>query len=301
MVIGAQKAGTTWLHANLSEHPQVAFPPLKELFYFNEIDAEIPTNLLGRKINDHWLNIKWKAIIKEELRLAVQRGDFAKVKWFLRYLMIPRNLKTSSLDKYDRLFPAQPGRISGDITPNYSVLSEKTVRAVANYYPDCKIIFIMRNPVERSWSQAKMNLGLLKGQNIWNVPAHEIKAYLSSNRSNQQLSDYRTTIERWTAFYPKEQLFFGFYDALEKDPVSFYRSVLAFLKVEDTYDAEQLTRVVYQGVQMPMPAEYESILSAKYQEQLSYLANYFRDYPINFPQRWLEKAEHILCSPPKRA
>ena len=33
--IGAQKAGTTWLHANLAKHPGVMMPKRKELHYFN--------------------------------------------------------------------------------------------------------------------------------------------------------------------------------------------------------------------------------------------------------------------------
>ena len=301
MVIGAQKAGTTWLHANLANHPQIALPPLKEFFYFNEIDAAIPTSLRGRSKNNHWLNIKWKQVVKQHLFQAILHGNLAEVIWYLRYLMVPRQLSDAALDRYDRLFPGIPGKISGDITPNYSMLSETTVKAIADFYPDAKIIFILRNPVARSWSQAKMNLGSLKKRDIKRVPPHEIKAYLLYNRSNEQLSDYRATIERWTAYYPKEQLFFGFYDALNADPVSFYRSVLAFLALEDTYNADQLARVVYPGAPMPMPAEYESILSDKYHEQLTYLADYFRDYPVNFPQRWLEESERILSSPIKRA
>ena len=33
--IGAQKAGTTWLHANLAKHPEIFLPKRKELHYFN--------------------------------------------------------------------------------------------------------------------------------------------------------------------------------------------------------------------------------------------------------------------------
>lgn len=294
MVIGAQKAGTTWLHANLADHPQVAFPPLKELFYFNEIDAGIPTGLLGRKLNNHWLNIKWKAIIKEQLPRAARRGEFAQIKWFLRYLMIPRNLKKPSLDRYDRLFPSVPGKISGDITPNYSLLSQSTVEAIADYYPDCRIIFIMRNPVERSWSQAKMNLGVLKNRDIRKVSTDEIEQYLSLNPSNEQLSDYRATISRWSAHFPEEQIHLTFYDALSDDPVAFYRNILAFLKLEDTFDEEKLRKVVYEGVKMGIPAQFESLLSLKYQEQIQFLVDLFKDYPVNYPQQWLARTHEVI-------
>ena len=34
--IGAQKAGTTWLHDNLSCHPELYLPPEKEIHYFDQ-------------------------------------------------------------------------------------------------------------------------------------------------------------------------------------------------------------------------------------------------------------------------
>ena len=37
LCIGAQKAGTSWLFAQLQSHPKVWMPPLKELQYFNHL------------------------------------------------------------------------------------------------------------------------------------------------------------------------------------------------------------------------------------------------------------------------
>jgi hypothetical protein len=36
LIIGAQKAGTTWLHRNIQTHPQIWMPKEKELHYFDE-------------------------------------------------------------------------------------------------------------------------------------------------------------------------------------------------------------------------------------------------------------------------
>ena len=36
LVVGAQKAGTTWLYRSLRTHPQVWMPREKELHYFDE-------------------------------------------------------------------------------------------------------------------------------------------------------------------------------------------------------------------------------------------------------------------------
>ncbi len=38
LCIGAQRSGTTWLHHNLRQHPEIWMPPLKELHYFDEME-----------------------------------------------------------------------------------------------------------------------------------------------------------------------------------------------------------------------------------------------------------------------
>ncbi len=35
LVLGTYRAGTTWLHEVLRQHPQVFLPPEKELMFFN--------------------------------------------------------------------------------------------------------------------------------------------------------------------------------------------------------------------------------------------------------------------------
>jgi hypothetical protein len=40
LVIGAQRAGTTWLHRVLSQHPRLWLPPVKELHYFDKLDTK---------------------------------------------------------------------------------------------------------------------------------------------------------------------------------------------------------------------------------------------------------------------
>ena len=41
LTIGAEKAGTTWLHQQLAGHPSIRTPPMKELNYFNAIDLGV--------------------------------------------------------------------------------------------------------------------------------------------------------------------------------------------------------------------------------------------------------------------
>ncbi len=47
IIAGAQKSGTSWLHAQLRQHPDVFMPQLKELNYFNRLDEKKPEDYLA--------------------------------------------------------------------------------------------------------------------------------------------------------------------------------------------------------------------------------------------------------------
>ncbi|MEQ8268831.1 MAG: sulfotransferase [Parvibaculum sp.] len=50
-VIGAEKAGTTWLYEILSRHPDIFLPETKELSYFNQLDSNL-------KVSDYFTQLK---------------------------------------------------------------------------------------------------------------------------------------------------------------------------------------------------------------------------------------------------
>jgi len=47
------------------------------------------------------------------------------------------------------------GKLTGEVTPAYAILPEEKIKLINSWMPDVKIIFIMRDPVLRAWSQAK--------------------------------------------------------------------------------------------------------------------------------------------------
>ena len=47
--VGAAKAGTSWLHRQLTAHPECHFRAIKELHYFNAVDA----GQMGRELAKH--------------------------------------------------------------------------------------------------------------------------------------------------------------------------------------------------------------------------------------------------------
>src|SRR5437762_10132570 len=61
-------------------------------------------------------------------------------------------------EHYAQLFEPKGPLLSGDISPNYSTLSNKIIRQVVGYFPTLKVIFLARDPVERVWSHLSMEV-----------------------------------------------------------------------------------------------------------------------------------------------
>jgi hypothetical protein len=132
--IGARKAGTTWLDAMLRLHPDVWLPPVKELHQFDG------STMYRRVVRNR---SPQKAIS------ALLNGDPKAASWYLRFL--------APFGRSDSLFPETgPFKIRGEITPAYQTLSTERVSDVAQLRPGIKLLFIMRNPVDRVLSALSM-------------------------------------------------------------------------------------------------------------------------------------------------
>src|SRR5207247_8199922 len=64
------------------------------------------------------------------------------------------------LEGYARLFEAKGLLLSGDITPAYSMLNDEIIERIVSHFPNLKVIFLARDPVERAWSQLSMGVRL---------------------------------------------------------------------------------------------------------------------------------------------
>jgi hypothetical protein len=115
LIIGAPKAGTTALHAALMQHPQLRLSVPKEPKYFLCGDAPPP--------------------------LYVGPGDaHSRREWIWRR------------EDYTRLFADIPGDIlCGESTPFYLFDKQSHLR-IAEAVPDVKLIAVLRDPVDRAYS-----------------------------------------------------------------------------------------------------------------------------------------------------
>ena len=151
LIIGAQKSGTTWLHRNLQAHPQVWMPKEKELHYFDEklgANTSLRSKLWGERAMDE----RWRRQVRRQIG-RYSKFSLADIAWDLKYFLGSWNDAW-----YASLFTQGAGKTVGETTPDYSVLGRKQIAHVHEIMPQAKIIFMMRNPIERAWSQFVMRL-----------------------------------------------------------------------------------------------------------------------------------------------
>lgn len=177
--IGAQKAGSTWLHENLSRHHQLFLPPEKELHYFD---------------------------------------------WF----------RVPTLHQYAERFSSAREPVAGELTPGYSALSERRVRRVRSLLPVAKVLLVLRDPIDRAWSQLVMDLARKRRRDPSSITAEEAAARLRQ-RGARRRSNLPAIVDRWSAAYGP-QLWVGCYDDLAERPEALLREVFAHLGVDTDVD-----------------------------------------------------------------
>ena len=125
LCVGIHKGGTTWLYQQLDSHPDFWMPPLKELHYLDQLSR-----------------------VK---RSSSPRCRDQRDRRFLESINTLSAKPSLDLEQYAQLFEAKGPLLSGDISPNYSTLSNQVIRRVIRYFPNLKVIFMARDPVERVW------------------------------------------------------------------------------------------------------------------------------------------------------
>jgi len=289
LCIGAQKAGTSWLYKNLGIHPEIWLPAIKEIHYFDrkfppfhEINLAQPDRSLREIIAQRLIKT---ARVSKRIGREMVAGN---AKWALQYHFGKRNDNW-----YKQLFSPAQGRISGDITPNYSTLTEKAIQSIHQLMPDAKIIFLLRNPVERAWSCAKMNLSTYSAKSVETLEDDLVLQFLHG-RGNRLRGDYLRTLRIWKSFYPDSQFFVGFYDDIVQQPDKLLLEIFRFLGVDDSNEnlPTAMKRRVNAGPSMDIPQVIRQQMSEMYLDDLEELSSLYGGHV----KSWLDDARGAIHS-----
>jgi len=200
-------------------------------------------------------------------------GDFNKeVHYFDRFVL------SQGLEWYESHFPCHG--VSGEITPAYSILNELNVNAIKAYLPDVKIIYILRNPADRIWSQIRMMLSGWKNSELLSIELTNL-VRLFDSPAVQLRSDYFKTLNIWSnAFGANKVLPLRFDILLKPDGLV---ELLNFLKVSSNWSPSNFASAkTLSSPILQMPQELRWLCAAQFLPMLEQLATIF---PPSLP--WL--------------
>ena len=290
--IGAQKAGTTWLWRQLTQHPGIWMPPKKEIHYFDRsVDYLSPNHLasdtfVSRILGKERHNRSFRRMMVRHLR--AERGNLTlrRMCWYLRFFAGTYNDKW-----YASLFNDRGGRVAGEITPAYAILEPKDVEHIANMMPSLKVVFLIRNPIDRAWSHCRFALTLRMLRTLDSVS--ELKEFIDGPEQVLR-SEYLRTIQIWRTHFPEKQFFVGFYDDILQDPKRLLLDVFRFLDVEASESTinGDLSEKVNISPEKDIPTELLVHLAKKYHPQIAQLSQELGGHA----NEWLSATEKILQS-----
>lgn len=218
--IGAQRAGTTWLFHYLGRHPDVAMSPIKELHYFDQ--------LFRPELCGEWAQ-KFNVQTANQIRLLAS-GQTASIT-DLQFLIDRVRMSSDPycyLEFFDRL--ATFGRpVVGEITPSYSLLPERGFAEMRSTIErsgaKMRIVFIMRDPVERFWSQCRFKFALASSKGT----IDEVYENALSDPNFLERTRYDLTITRILNVVAMEDALFLFYENLMSTETS--KRLCQFLEI----------------------------------------------------------------------
>ncbi|WP_397545980.1 sulfotransferase family protein [Rhodothermus marinus] len=195
---------------------------------------------------------------------------------------------------------ARVDQLIGEKTPDYLHLTARQIARIKQWMPLVRLIVVLRDPVARSWSQARMEVAAVNRRPlarrdrfwlIWHV-------HLLRNRLR---SDYRRALRRWQQFFSPEQFLILFYEDLQHDPLSFIRRVFDFLGLAPLPEETLRTLVaqrVWESPEADMPRWLRYVLTHRYCSQTRWLVQQGYRVPASWPDeqllQQLRRTEHGL-------
>ena len=262
LCIGAHKAGTTWLYQQLDSHPDFWMPPVKELHYFDQLSR------VQRAAHPRCRDERDRRFLERLKSLSVEPGI--------------------DVENYGRLFESKAPLISGDISPNYSTLSEEVIREVVRYFPNLKVIFLARDPVERVWSHLSMEVHYRQIEPFDATDINEVNRNL--HRRGMLLRSYPSAVvARWKRIVDPEQFRVYFFDDLQNNPAELRCSILRFLGADPDEPGSRLSADYNSWTRMeklPLTSKIRSHLARFFKKELktcaARLGGPARDWPARY-------------------
>jgi len=202
IIVGAMKAGTTTLHHILNQHKCI-FIPNRELLFFDIDDIEQNFDFFV-ETSQTWSIFDFEKNFDEYLR------------WYKSFFK-----------------DAREGQLIGEDSTTY-MASQKTPSRIADLFPDVKLIFMLRDPVFRTYSHY-WNM-VRTGQAIYDF--EKTMQYMPGTLLQRSL--YKTHIERYKRYFHDKNMKFIIFEEFVEDIQRTINEVCKFLGLDSSIDVSKI-------------------------------------------------------------
>lgn len=177
---------------------------------------------------------------------------------------------SEDIEHYLTTFGA-PGISEGEITPAYAILPSRVVAEIADVGPSLRLIYLLRNPVERAWSSALM--ALERAEMRWGEASDAWFIDHFQSQGSMARGDYAACLQCWLEHFPREQILVLFHDELQQSPRSVLERACTHIGVAKPSDemAQYCQQRVFSGAGHPLPAHLRGFLEALYEPRIQAL------------------------------
>jgi hypothetical protein len=208
LILGAAKTGTTSIYRYMKQHPDIYMSPAKEPRFFIFEDEILQFNGIGDEI------------------------ETAK----------------TTLQEYQELFAKVKGeKAIGEATTMY-LWSEKAPQRIKHYIPNVRLIAILRDPVERAYSNY-LHLKQAKRE-PFNSFSEALKQEPQRIKDNwwpfwyyQDQGFYYQQLQRYFDLFAKEQIKIFLYEDLTTNPLKLLQDIFNFLELDEGFKPDFSTQI----------------------------------------------------------
>jgi hypothetical protein len=284
LIISPHGSATTWLYNNLRFHPNIWLTPIKELDFFN---ADMLSFKKKRRRYVRNLRFRFSRITRKLVTLDTSL--LRDLRWDGHFF-----LRRRTNDWYIKLFRPLAGQISGEATPTYALLRTEKIREIQRMNPDIKMIYLLRNPMDRSWSAAIKYSARIKKRLLSEVSDEEIYENLNSTRIVERTNHFKS-LGNWETVFGPDQIFIDFFENVINEPKDLLLRIYEFLGV--TTSEEFVSPKVREKINSA--GKYKSAIPRRFQlhlarQQISHLRSLSQRFGDPASQ-WLKRAENILA------
>lgn len=182
-----------------------------------------------------------------------------------------------SVEWYKQLF-SNEAYINGDITPAYGFLPIEIIQEIYDLMPHLRLIYLIRNPIERAWSSAKMALG--RAEMLHEEASDQWFIDHFNSKGSLVRGDYETCIRQWRSVFPSSQLLIMRYETIKNDPVLAANKVLNHVGLESFFeksDDQKLIEKVFEGDGAAIRPSLIPVLQDIYRNRIDSLERYLQE------------------------